>query len=99
MQLFADISGLELRVPAPTEVAARGAALFAGVSAGSFPDIRAAVEATRPEIARTYVPDPASKAIYDELYSIYRGLHDLLGGSHAELLHRLKRIRTEAAPA
>ncbi len=99
MQLFADISGLEVRVPAPTEVAARGAALFAGVAADSYPDIRAAVEATRPEISRTYVPALASKAIYDELYSIYRGLHDLLGGSHVELLHRLKRIRTEAAPA
>jgi L-ribulokinase len=99
MQLFADISGLEVRVPAPSEVAARGAALFAGVAAGSFADIQAAVGATRPEMARTYVPDAAVKPLYDELYSIYRSLHDLLGRSHVELLHRLKRIRTVAAPA
>jgi L-ribulokinase len=99
MQLFADVSGLEVRVPAPSEVAARGAALFAGVAAGTFAEIQAAVDATRPELARTYVPDSVSRPIYDELYSIYRGLHDLLGCSHVELLHRLKRMRTEAAPA
>ncbi len=99
MQLFADISGLEVRVPAPSEVAARGAALFAGVAAGTFADIQAAVGATRPELARTYVPEAAVKPLYDELYSIYRSLHDLLGRSHVELLHRLKHIRAEAAPA
>ncbi len=95
MQLFADVSGLEVRVPRSDEVPARGAALFAGVAGGAFADIDAAVAATKPPTGRTYRPDPAARAVYDRVYAIYRGLHDLLGRSHVDLLHGLKRIRLE----
>ena len=50
-------------------------------------------------MGRTYRPDPGTKAIYDEVYAIYRSLYDLLGRSQVELLHGLKRIRTERSPA
>jgi L-ribulokinase len=97
MQLFADTSGLVVRVPASDEVPARGAALFAAVAGGTFDDIDAAVVSTEPPSARTYRPDPAARSVYDRVYSIYRGLHDLLGRSRVELLHDLKAIRLEAA--
>jgi L-ribulokinase len=95
MQLLADTSGLDVNVPASTEIPARGAALFGAVAAGAFPDIGSAVAATRPGVARTYTPDAAAKAVYDEVYAIYRGLYETLGRSQVELLHGLKRIRTE----
>ena len=95
MQLLADTSGLDVHVPASTEIPARGAALFGAVAAGAFPDIGSAVAATRPGVARTYTPDAAAKAVYDEVYAIYRGLYETLGRSQVELLHGLKRIRTE----
>jgi L-ribulokinase len=97
MQLFADTSGLAVRVPASDEVPARGAALFAAVAGGTFGDIDAAVVSTEPPSARTYRPDPAVRAVYDRIYAVYRGLHDLLGRSRVELLHDLKAIRLEAA--
>jgi L-ribulokinase len=97
MQLFADTSGLAVRVPASDEVPARGAALFAAVAGGTFEDIDAAVISTEPPSSRVYRPDPAARSVYDRVYSIYRGLHDLLGRSHVELLHDLKAIRLEAA--
>jgi L-ribulokinase len=97
MQLFADISGLAVRVPASDEVPARGAALFAAVAAGAFDGIDAAVVATEPPGGRTYRPDAAVRRTYDRVYAIYRGLHDLLGRSRVELLHELKAIRLEAA--
>ena len=99
MQLIADTSGLEVRVPASKEIPARGAALFGAVAAGAFEDIRSAAAATAPGIARTYAPDPAAKAVYDRVYAIYRSLYETLGHSQVELLHGLKRIRTERKAA
>jgi L-ribulokinase len=92
MQLLADTSGRPVHLPASSQIPARGAALFGAVAAGRFPDIEAAVEATRPQMARTYRPDREARPIYDAVYEIYRELYETLGRSQAELLHRLKRI-------
>ncbi len=99
MQLYADVSGLPVHVPASAEVPARGSALFGAVAGGAFEDIDSAVVATKPPTARTYSPDPAAHQIYEEVYAIYRRIYDLLGSSHAELLRGLKRIRTERSAA
>jgi L-ribulokinase len=95
MQLLADTSGLRVSVPDSQQIPARGAALFGAVAAGAFPDIAAAIAATRPAIARTYEPDSRAKEIYDRVYAVYRGLYERLGRTDAELLHALKRTRTE----
>jgi L-ribulokinase len=95
MQLLADTSGIAVHVPDSSEIPARGAALFGGLAAGHFPDIGAAVAATRPGTARTYTPDPAAKTVYDRVYAIYHSLYDMLGRADVELLHGLKRIRSE----
>ncbi len=97
MQLIADISGRVVRVPASTQIPARGAALFGAVAAGHFTDIGAAIAATRPETARSYEPDREAGAIYDAVYEVYRELHDTLGQAQAELLHKLKRIHVGSA--
>jgi L-ribulokinase len=94
MQLFADTSGLAVHVPDSRGVPARGAALFGAVAAGHFDDIGSAVEAMRPEAAHSYQPDAKAKAVYDEVYAIYRDLYERLGRSQAELLHGLKQIGT-----
>jgi L-ribulokinase len=96
MQLLADTSGREVRVPSSGEIPARGAALFGAVAAGAFEDIAAAIAATRPSVARTYRPNPAAKEIYDQLYGVYRTLYETLGRSQVDLLHELKRIRVTA---
>ncbi len=99
MQMFSDTTGLTVEVPDSTEIPARGSALFGGVAGGAFPDIGAAVAGTRPSTARTYRPDPAAKARYDEVYAIHRELYELLGRSQVALLHGLKNIRNqETAP-
>jgi L-ribulokinase len=96
MQLVADISGLPVKVPASGEIPARGAALFGGLAAGHFDTIAAAIGATRPALARSYVPDAGAKATFDQVYAIYRELYDILGRSQVNLLHDLKRLRSEA---
>jgi L-ribulokinase len=102
MQLLADTSGRRLLVPGSTEIPARGAALFGAVAAGpevgGFSDIMAAIDALSPGTAATYEPNPASVEIYEQLYPLYRQLHDTLGRDQTELLHELKRIRERGAP-
>jgi L-ribulokinase len=95
MQLLADTSGRVVSVPATAEIPARGAALFGAVAAGVFPDIGAAVEATRQPIGQTYEPEPQAVQVYERLYQIYRELYETLGRSHSEWLHSLKRIRAD----
>jgi L-ribulokinase len=96
MQLIADTSGREVHVPAASEIPARGAALFGAVAAGEFDDISAAIAATRPQSVKTYEPDLEAKRTYDRVYEVYRNLYELLGRTHVELMHELKRIRTTA---
>jgi L-ribulokinase len=100
MQLFADISGRPVHVPASTQIPARGAAMFGAVAAGTsglhssgFSDIAAAVERLRPATAHSYAPDAAATSVYDRVNEVYRGLHDTLGRDHVEWLHALKRTR------
>jgi L-ribulokinase len=100
MQLLADTSGRPVRVPASTEIPARGAAMFAAVAAGAeaggFTDIASAVSALAPGSDRTYAPDREAHEVYAGVYSIYRSLYELLGRTHVDLLHGLKRIRRAA---
>jgi L-ribulokinase len=100
MQMFADISGRPVHVPASPQIPARGAAMFGAVAAGDsglheegFSDISTAVTKLRPEVAQSYRPDASKAEVYDRVYEIYRGLHDSLGRDHVEWLHGLKALR------
>ncbi len=95
MQLFADVSGLRVRVPDSTEIPARGSALFGAVAAGHFPDIYAAIEALAPGDMAVYEPDGDAKETYDRVYAVYRELYAWLGSERSDLLHELKAIRSE----
>ena len=95
MQLLADTSGMRVSVPDSAQVPARGAALFGALAAGHFPDIAAAIAATRPPIAHSYEPQPQAREVYDRVYAVYRDLYERLGRSHPELLHDLKHIHAE----
>lgn len=97
MQLFADVTGCEVEVPDSTQVPARGAALFAAVAADEggtrVGAIREAAVRLRPAAARVYKPTAAHRSAYEELFSLYRALHDTLGREQVDLLHRLKALR------
>jgi xylulokinase len=77
LQLKADICGVPLRVPRVMEAACLGAALLAGVGAGVYEDLDAAVDRTVHLERRV---EPASEAVeaYDEVYQIYQQLYPTL---------------------
>lgn len=105
MQLFADVSGLPVRVPASSQVPARGSALFgavaAGADAGGFANIAEAAAALRPRAGRTYTPLAQATSVYDDVYRIWKDMHDTFGNRHVDWLHglkQLKRVATGTAP-
>ena len=94
MQIYADVTGCAMEVAHSSQTCALGSAVAAAVLAGAHPDFVAAQAAMTSVKPERYVADPANKGVYDELYGLYRELHDAFGGlNHAADLSRvMKRL-------
>ena len=97
MQIYADITGLQLSTIGSTQGPALGSAIHAAVAAGKYPDIRAAAAAMGSAPGAVYTPIPENVAAYEELFREYRTLHDYFGRGTNDVMHRLKAIQREAA--
>lgn len=73
-QICSDVTGLPQDLPRQTIGAAYGDAYIAGLAAGLFSDF-ALLQDEWVKIARRIQPNPETKAIYDDLYAIYRDLY------------------------
>ncbi|HUY47485.1 MAG TPA: autoinducer-2 kinase [Streptosporangiaceae bacterium] len=90
-QIMADVLAVPVHVPVVTESSALGAALCAGVGAGSYADFAELGPGLRRRGA-TYEPDPAAVACYDERYPAWREIYArMLGISEDGLLSPLWR--------
>ncbi len=83
MQIYADVTGREMKVARSSQTCALGSALAgavaAGAEAGGFADFakaQAAVCAVKPA---TFEPDPERHKVYQEIYKLYAQLHDAFG--------------------
>ncbi|MCE5273003.1 ribulokinase [bacterium] len=74
MQVLADVFGCRIGVSACDQACALGAAMFAAVAAGLYPDVSSAQAAMDAGFEREYLPDAGRKAIYDRLYADYNRL-------------------------
>ncbi len=83
-QIVADVLGTEVVTMQVAEGAAYGAALLAGVGAGVFPSVEAACEATLRPATRTE-PVARNRAVYEDLYGVYRALYPALRPAFAQL--------------
>jgi L-ribulokinase len=84
MQIYADVLGRPMLVAgspqAPALGAAIGAAVVAGAAAGgyaSFEEAQGKMTSLKPG---AFEPNPAAVKVYDEIYGMYRELHDTFGG-------------------
>jgi L-ribulokinase len=106
MQVYADVLGHPMLVAGSAQTPALGAAIAAAVAAGAaagghdrFEEAQRRMTALK---ERRYVPDPAARRVYDQLYGMYRQLHDAFGGVAAAgtdfgpLMKRLLALREEA---
>jgi sugar (pentulose or hexulose) kinase len=73
-QMFADATERRILVTDGTELGARGVAILAGVGAGLYDSLSAAIEATI-RIAKTYTPQPGPARAYRAMYELYRHLY------------------------
>lgn len=80
MQIYADVTGCTLQVAASSQACALGAAVAASVVAGAHRSFAAAQRAMTSLQPRVYRPRAAARRVYDNLYSLYRRLHDAFGG-------------------
>ncbi|MFK4297278.1 L-ribulokinase [Arthrobacter sp. GAS37] len=97
MQIYADITGLQLSTIGSSQGPALGSAIHAAVAAGEYPDIREAAAAMGSEPGAVYTPIPENVAAYEELFREYRTLHDYFGRGANEVMHRLKKIQRNAS--
>lgn len=71
MQTFADVLEMPVMVAASSQCCALGAAVFAALAAGYYPDYASAAAQMASPVERTYVPDKTNAAVYRELYRRY----------------------------
>lgn len=70
-QIRADILGVELRVLAAKDPGVIGAATMAAIGIGQFADFSDAFRALA-NFDKTYTPNPAHRAMYDDLFGLYQ---------------------------
>lgn len=103
MQIYADVLGRPMLLAGSDQTPALGAAISAAVAAGAdaggYDTFETAQESMTSLRDERFVPDPDAHAVYDELYAMYRELHDGFGGvpearpDVATLMKRLLALR------
>jgi L-ribulokinase len=97
MRCYADVLGMPIGVIDSDQGPALGSAMHAAVAAGVHADIYAAAGAMGSARRGVYRPDGARASAYDELYALYRRLHDHFGIDDRGLMRELQAIRERAA--
>jgi L-ribulokinase len=96
MQIYADVTGREMKVIGTTQSGALGSALMGAVAAGEevggYATIANASQAMTRLDDEHYKPNYAAKKVYDELFAEYKELHDTFGRGINDVMKRLKKI-------
>ena len=79
MQIYADITGCTMLVAGSSQACALGSAVSAAVLAGAHKDFPSAQRAMTSLKKVSYKPKPRAQKTYDQLYALYRQLHDAFG--------------------
>jgi L-ribulokinase len=99
MQIYADVTGREIKVAGTDQAGAFGSAMFAAVAAGEatggYDTIFEAARHMASLKDEVYKPNPARKAVYDQIYAEYVKLHDYFGRGANDAMKRLKALRQQ----
>jgi L-ribulokinase len=100
MQIYADVTGREIKVTASKQTPALGSAMHGAVAAGKKANGYDSIFDAARKMARlkkeTFKPIPAHQQVYEKLYADYVTLYDYLGRGANDVMKRLKAIRVEA---
>ncbi len=99
MQIYADVTGKQIKISASMQTPALGSAMFgavaAGAAAGGYDSIYEATQKMARLKDEIYTPIPENKTIYDRIYAEYKRLHDYFGRGENDVMKRLKEIRAQ----
>jgi L-ribulokinase len=99
MQIYADVTGRELKVTASKQTPALGSAMFgavaAGKAAGGYASIFEAARYMSHLKDEVYKPVAEHTKVYDRLFAEYVQLHDYFGRGANDVMKRLKKIKAE----
>ncbi|MGD0596961.1 MAG: ribulokinase [Sedimentisphaerales bacterium] len=94
MQIYADVTGREMKVSRSAQSCALGAAIAAAVTAGGYKNFAEAQTAMCGIKKVTYKPIAGNHAIYKRVYALYKQIHDAFGsGTMANVMKELLSIK------
>jgi L-ribulokinase len=109
MQIYADVIGQPMLIAGSPQTPALGsavsAAVTAGQAAGGYDTWTEAQDRMTALKSKRFEPRAAARRVYDELYGIYRELHDAFGGvpgvrpDLGSLMKRLLAVKESASSA
>jgi L-ribulokinase len=101
MQIYADVTGRNIKISASKQTPALGSAMFGAVAAGSraggYDTIFEAAKHMAGLKDEVYQPIPENQKTYDRLYIEYLRLHDYFGRGENNVMKTLKQIRDEVS--
>lgn len=101
MQIYADVTGLPIKVAAAANASALGSAMFGAVAAGKanggYDSIRDAAATMAHLKDEVFTPNLANKPMYDALFAEYVRLHDYFGRDSHSSVKRLRELRKSVA--
>ena len=104
MQIYADVTGRPMSVSRSAQTCALGSAVAAAVVAGAHKNFSTAQKAMTGLKPRVFKPNAKAHAVYRELYTVYKQLHDAFGredwnGNLYGAMKQLIEIRQKARSA
>ncbi len=97
MQIYADVTGLPIKVAASNYASALGSAMFGAVAAGSAAGGYDSIQDAAAHMAHLreeqFTPDATHKGVYDTLYAEYVRLHDYFGRDMHSAVKNLRQLK------
>jgi L-ribulokinase len=97
MQIYADVTGLPIKVAASNYASALGSAMFGAVAAGQVAGGYDTIQEAATHMAHLrdeiFTPNPANKDVYDTLYAEYVRLHDYFGRDAHSTIKKLRQLK------
>jgi L-ribulokinase len=102
MQIYADVTGREMKISRSAQSCALGSAIagavVAGKAAGGYDNFADAQRAMCGMKEKSYKPNPENHKVYQEIYTLYKQMHDAFGldswsGKMANIMKELLNIK------
>ena len=85
MQIYADVLNCEMEISSNPQSCALGVAIAAAVVGNVYENFNDAIECMTKLDDKKYFPNKKNKEIYDQLFLLYKQLHDAFGTNNREI--------------